>query len=88
MTVTLTIPDALAGLFERMQPTLPRVILESFAVEGYRNARLSAKEVRVLLAHDSRWETEDFLAAHGAWPGTNAEEVAEDGCKLNALLAR
>ena len=34
------------------------------------------------------WETEDFLAAHGVWPGLVAAEVAEDGRRLNALLSR
>ena len=88
MTVTLTIPDALAASLNRRQPALPRVLLDGFAVEAYRQGILSAAEVRVLMGHDSRWETEDFLSAHEAWPGTTAEQVAEDGRKLNALLSR
>jgi hypothetical protein len=88
MTVTLTIPDALAESLSRAQPTLPRAILEGFAAEGYRQGVLSAAEVRVLLGHDSRWETEDFLAARDTWPGTTAEQVAEDGRKLSALLGQ
>lgn len=88
MTVTLTIPDVLAAALQRVQPALPRVLLDGFAVEAYREGMLSAAEVRVLMGHDSRWETEDFLAAHEAWPGTTAEQVAADGRKLNALLSR
>lgn len=88
MTVTITIPDVLALVLSRVQPTLQRAILEGFAVEGYRQGTFSAAEVRVLLGHDSRWETEDFLSAHHAWPGTTAEQVAEDGRKLHALLSR
>jgi hypothetical protein len=88
MIVTLDIPDVLAASLKRVQPSLPRAILEGFAVEEYRQGNLSAAEVRVLLGHDSRWETEDFLSAHDAWPGTTAEQVAEDGRKLNALLSR
>lgn len=88
MIVTLTIPDVLAPVLSRVQPSLQRAILEGFAVEGYRQGTLSAAEVRVLLGHDSRWETEDFLSAHQAWPGTTAEQVAEDGRKLHALLSR
>lgn len=88
MTVTLTIPDALAASLSQRQPALPRVLLDGFAVEAYRQGILSAAEVSVLMGHDSRWETEDFLSAHEAWPGTTAEQVAEDGIKLNALLSR
>ncbi len=86
MTVTLTIPDEVAASLQRVQPALPRTILETFAVEGYRRGILSAAQVRLMLGHDSRSETEDFLAAHETWPGTRAEDVAADGLKLNALL--
>jgi Uncharacterised protein family (UPF0175) len=88
VTVTITIPDVLAPSLNRAQPSLPRVLLDGFAVEAYRQGVLSASEVGVLMGHDSRWETEDFLAAHDAWPGTTAEQVAEDGRKLNALLSQ
>ena len=87
MTVTLDIPDALAGLFQRVHPVLSRDILESFAADEYRKGILSAKEVRVLLRHESRWETEDFLSAQGVWPGITAEEAEGDSHKLSALLA-
>lgn len=86
MTVTLTIPDALSACLERVQPALSGILLDGFAVEAYRQGILSAAEVRVLMKHESRWETEDFLAAHEAWPGTTADEVAADGRKLSAAL--
>lgn len=88
MTVTVTIPDVLAATLQRMQPALSRVLRDGFAVEAYREGMLSAAEVRVLLGHQCRWETEDFIAAREAWPGTTAEEVAADGSRLNALLSR
>lgn len=88
MTMTLTIPDVLAASLNRAQPALPGVLLDGFAVEAYRRGVLSAAEVRVLMGHDSRWETEDFLSAHEAWPGTTAAQAAEDGRKLNDLLSR
>lgn len=88
MTVTLDIPDALSGVLQPLRSRLPRTILESFAVEGHRERILSTKDVGVLLGHASRWETEDFLAAHGAWPGTTADDVAQDGRRLNELLGQ
>ena len=86
MTVTLTIPDVLAGSLKRVQPALQGLLLDGFAVEAYRQGMLSAAEIRILLGHESRWETEEFLAAHDAWPGTTATDVSEDGRRLTALL--
>ena len=88
MNVTVTIPDTIGASFKAEGADLQRAVLEGFAVEAYRMGTLSAAELRVLLGHDSRWETEDFLAAHDAWPGATAEQVAEDGRALNALLSR
>lgn len=87
MTITLNIPDLLAASLSQMQPALPRVILESFAVQGYRQGILSTAQVRTLLAHDSRWETEDFLAAHDAWPDPSAAEVAAGAKSLRDAFA-
>ena len=85
MTVTLNIPDLLADSLNQSQPTLPRLILECFAVQGYRQGMLSTAQVRVLLGHDSRWETEDFLAAHQAWPDPAASEVIAGARALKEL---
>jgi Uncharacterised protein family (UPF0175) len=88
MNVTLEFPDELAAGMGIEASALPRAMLEAFAGEGYREGRMSAKQVRILLGHDSRWETEDFLSAHGAWPGLRVEEAVEDSRSLSALLRR
>ncbi len=66
---------------------ISQVIVENMAAQAYRSGILSSREVSVLLGHESRWETEDFLAAHDAWPGLTAEEAAEDSRALNRLMA-
>jgi len=78
MEITLTIPDKLAAEIAENSADIPRLALEALAVEGYRTGRLSAYEVRQLLGHESRWETETFLSAHNAWPGTTVEDIQED----------
>lgn len=78
MEITLTIPDELAADAFGASGDPSRIALEALAVEGYRQGRLSAFEVRRLLGHESRWETEDFLAAHDAWPGLTKEDLAEE----------
>lgn len=88
MNVTLEIPDEVATCLGIEAPALPQAMLEAYAVDGYRMGRLSAKQVRLLLGHDSRWDTEDFLSAHAAWPGLTVEDTADDSRRLDALLRR
>jgi hypothetical protein len=85
MEITFTIPDELATGLAEDSVDLGRLALESVAVEGYRSGRLSAFQVRQLLGHGSRWETEDFLAAHEVWPGTTAADLAEEFRSLENL---
>jgi hypothetical protein len=87
MQVTLNIPDIIARQLTPDAAGISRVIIENMAAQAYRTGILSSREVSILLSHDSRWETEDFLAAHDAWPGLTAEEAAEDSRTLNGLLA-
>ncbi len=66
MELTLEIPDEIAACLAGPGRALSRTALEALAVEGYRGGALTTKQVRLLLGHLSRWETEDFLSAHGA----------------------
>ena len=59
--------------------------MESLAVEGYRSGRLPSAEVGKMLGHSNRWESEDFLAAHHAWPGTTRQEFEADLTTLERL---
>lgn len=63
-----------------------RAVLECFAVEAYRRGILSVRQVGDLLQHPSRWDTEDFLATHDAWPGMTLQDAVEDARALNGLL--
>lgn len=75
MVLTLNIPDVLAS---SLGQDVRRTVLEGFAVEAYRSGTLSCAEVRVLLGHESRWDTEAFLSAHDAWPDPSVADVEED----------
>jgi hypothetical protein len=86
MTLTLEIPDSIAPAWKSEGEDVARAILEDSAVEAYRQGRLSAFQIRQLLGHASRWETEDFLSAHGAWPGLTEDEAREDSRRLSELL--
>lgn len=88
MELTLEIPDDIAESLGGPGRALSRAALEAIAIEGYRGGVLTTRQVRLLLGHLSRWETEDFLSAHGAWPAITAAEAAEDSRKLSELLQR
>jgi hypothetical protein len=91
MQVILEIPDDVAmdlhGTPEE-PGNLTGTVLECFVVEAYRQTLLSAAQVGRLLGHSSRWETEQFLSAHEAWPGLTVEEAAEDARTLADILRR
>ncbi len=88
MTLTLHLPDHAARLLQEAWDDLPRATLESLAVEGYRSGRLSCAQVGEVLGHASRFESEDFLARHGAWPGTTPGELESDLATLDRLRGR
>ena len=75
MTLTVEIPDVAAPALRESFGEMSRAMIESFAVEGYRSGRISAFTVGQLLGHGSRWETQDFLAEHNAWPGQTVAEL-------------
>ena len=88
MTLHLEIPDGLAAQLDVPEGGLGRAVLEGFAVEAFRGGRLSAFQVRSLLGHGSRWETQAFLSAHEAWPGLTADEVLSDAATGAAFALR
>jgi hypothetical protein len=85
MTLTLQLPDRIGAVLQGAWDDLPRATLESLAIESYRSGRLSCAEVGEALGHASRWESEEFLAAHGAFPGTTVEELQSDFGALDRL---
>ena len=88
MTLTLNIPDIIASSWCSHPSALPAAVLEDALVEAYRQGRLSTAEVGEVLGHESRWETEDFLASHDAWPDPSEDEVVAGAAALKRAHAR
>lgn len=85
MTLTIDIPEP---VFRRLQASgrdIQSAVLEGFAADAYRHGTLSRAEVGQLLGHRTRWETEDLLARHDAWPAPSLADVTEDLEHLKAL---
>lgn len=83
MLITIEIPDRVA---EKLSPSdlTPRSFLEAFAADGYRNERLSRREVGTLLGFN-RWQTEEFLSARNATKPYSFEDAAVDQKSLESL---
>jgi hypothetical protein len=64
MNVTIQIPDDLARELAAIGGDLSRRALEAFAVEEYRNGRLSRPAMRQLLSFATRDQLDGFLKAH------------------------
>lgn len=88
MIVTLDIPDLVASAWCQNATALPAAVLEDAVVEAYRQGKLSTAEVRKVLGHESRWDTEDFLASHDAWPDPSEDEVVAGAEALKRAHAR
>jgi hypothetical protein len=81
MQITLELPDDV-GL-ESQAKDLPRTVLESFALEGYRSGTLTEEQVRRLLGYGTRMQVHGFLKEHGVYLNNDREELEQD---LETLL--
>ena len=61
MTVTIELPADIEQALREQWQDLPRAVLEAVAIEGYRKAILSHRQVGELLGLDW-WDVEKFLS--------------------------
>jgi hypothetical protein len=64
MNVTIQIPDDLARELAANGGDLSRRALEAFAIEEYKNGRLTKPAIRQLLSFATRDQLDGFLKAH------------------------
>jgi predicted HTH domain antitoxin len=74
--IIVEVPDEIA---ENLQANdLPRTLLESFALEGYRSGALTEEQIRRLLGFEARMEVHGFLKEHAVFLNYNREELEQD----------
>jgi predicted HTH domain antitoxin len=76
MQIILELPDDV-GLQAQVKD-LPRALLNSFALEGYRSGTLTEEQVRRLLGFETRMEVHGFLKDHGIYLNYNQEDLERD----------
>jgi Uncharacterised protein family (UPF0175) len=74
MQITLEVPDEIA----QDRQDLPRLLLESFALEGYRSGTLTEEQVRRILGFGTRMQVDGFLKAHGVYWAYTLEDLDRD----------
>lgn len=78
MRITLDVPEDIAAHLAGQGADLARAALEAFAIEEYRAGRLSAAQLRRLLAFETRMQVDGFLKAHGIELEYTLEDLERD----------
>jgi Uncharacterised protein family (UPF0175) len=78
MTITVEIPDVLAGVLSAEGRDPARAVLEAMALEGYRADWLTEADLKELLGFETRMEVHRFLKDHGASMHYTAEDLDHD----------
>jgi predicted HTH domain antitoxin len=89
MTITLEIPEALAGAFGSVSPQdLSRHALEALVLESYRTDRIGAVQAAEILGF-SRMRWEQFVDNHHVMENAySIEDLERDVSTLNSLRAQ
>lgn len=85
-TVSYEIPENIAETLRQNWSSIARTNLEDIAVISYRTGILTSYQVQLMLDHDSRWETEEFLHRHRCHLGYDEEDFRHDGEVLKEML--
>jgi hypothetical protein len=78
MQVTIELPDELADQIRKTSGDVGRIILEAFAIDGYRSGKLTGGQVRQLLGRGTRFELDALLKRAGVFREYTAEELERD----------
>ena len=85
MTLTVEIPDDLAGRLRAAGGDLSRRVREAFAPEEYKAGHISKADLRRLLGL-SRYELDGFLQAHEVWADVTIDDLRRGPRRTDLLL--
>lgn len=78
MDVAFSVPDGLAERLQNRWGDLSKRALEAIVADAYRDEALTLGEVRDVLGHPTRLETEEFLNERGALLEYSEKELEAD----------
>lgn len=85
MDLTVHIPDDLAHRLSADGRDLSRRALEGFALEEYKNGRISDPDLLRLLSFETRYELDGFLKTHGVYEDVTMADFECDLADLKSL---
>jgi hypothetical protein len=86
MQVSVDLPDDVVQGLEEKWKDLPRGVLESVALEGYRSGALNREQVRRMLGFATRVEVDGFLKKHDTYDYTR-NDLEQDRETLGQILS-
>jgi hypothetical protein len=87
MQITLELPEDIVQELRSKWKDLPRLALESLALEAYRSHALTAAQLRRLLGFETRMQVDAFLKEHEVYDLT-AADFEQDRETLRQIRAR
>ena len=76
--ISVNIPDDVARRLQTKWQDLPRLALESLALEAYRNDMLTTAQLQDILGYETRYELDGFLKNHGVYLEYSLQELDEE----------
>ena len=78
MRILFELPEDIAAHLEAQGENLPRAALEAFALEEYRDQKLTSGQLRRLLGYDTRTQVHAFLKEHGVYLHYTQDDLEHD----------
>ncbi len=78
MNIHIEVPDDIANALQEKWQDMPRGVLESIALEGYRCGALGEELARRLLDFPTRFEVHAFLKEHDVPLNYRMEDLEQD----------
>ena len=78
MQITISIPEDIGNQLQQNWENLPQKVLESLAIEAYRNRIMNVVQIQQLLKFSSLSETEQFLQQSRIYVGFPKESLVEN----------
>jgi predicted HTH domain antitoxin len=85
MQVTLKMPDQVARQWGETSDAVGRHVMEDATIEGYREGRLSHRQVGEMLGLDY-WQAETFLKERGVAVNYSVADLDTDKATLDKIL--
>jgi hypothetical protein len=86
MAITIQIPIDIEQELRLQDPQLDHHAREQFLVANYQAGKLSTGDLAVILGFETRFQAEEWLAAHGACQNYSVDDLEADRQTLDRIL--